>query len=365
MDNIRAIKVLGSGATGTVFLAHDTVSDPLAVSPFALKVIPNSSSTTSSALRRAHWELAVLSTLRPNPFLPTLIASFDTPFFFAYSLPFCPGSDLNVLRHRLADGVFSESAVRFYSAETLSALQHLHDSGIVYRDLKPENILIQSSGHIILADFDLSRKLKPLPVNEEQENQQLQLSWSKKQQKLLLRNNSKVTPTTNSATTNFEKFHSFVGTEEYVAPEVVRGEGHEFSVDWWALGVLAYEMLYGTTPFKGRDRKETFNNIVSKKAKFVGRRTELVDLIELLLEKEPTKRLGYRGGAEEIKGHEFFRGVRWEMLSEVGRPPFVPPPWTAEEERKGAVEGYRVSEYFENKVRASPETAIDGEFNEF
>lgn len=124
---------------------------------------------------------------------------------------------------------------------------------------------------------------------------------------------------------NGEKSNSFVGTEEYVAPEVVRGDGHEFAVDWWALGILAYEMLYGTTPFKGSNRKETFRNVLLKTPEFIGKRTVLTDLIERLLEKDPTKRLGYVRGACEIREHEFFRGVRWDLLTEVVRPPFIPP----------------------------------------
>lgn len=123
---------------------------------------------------------------------------------------------------------------------------------------------------------------------------------------------------------NGERSNSFVGTEEYVSPEVVHGDGHEFSVDWWALGILTYEMLYGRTPFKGKNRRETFRNVLTKSPEFVGKRTELTDLIEKLLEKVPTKRLGYSRGAIEIKEHGFFRGVNWEMLTKVVRPPFIP-----------------------------------------
>lgn len=123
---------------------------------------------------------------------------------------------------------------------------------------------------------------------------------------------------------NGERSNSFVGTEEYVSPEVVHGDGHEFAVDWWALGILTYEMLYGRTPFKGKNRKETFRNVLTKSPEFVGKKTELTNLIERLLEKNPTKRLGYSRGAIEIKQHGFFRGVNWEMLTKVVRPPFIP-----------------------------------------
>lgn len=143
---------------------------------------------------------------------------------------------------------------------------------------------------------------------------------------------------------NGEKSNSFVGTEEYVSPEVVRGDGHEFAVDWWALGVLAFEMLYGKTPFKGNNRKETFRNVLLKSPEFIGKRTVLTDLIERLLEKDPAKRLGYARGACEIKEHEFFRGVRWDLLTEVMRPPFIPP----REEGGFSAGGMDISDYFQS-----------------
>ncbi|OIW08657.1 hypothetical protein TanjilG_03333 [Lupinus angustifolius] len=105
---------------------------------------------------------------------------------------------------------------------------------------------------------------------------------------------------------NGERSNSFVGTEEYISPEVVRGDGHEFADDWWAMGILTYEMMYGTTPFKGKNRKETFRNIFDETAG------------------DPTNRLVYARGASEIKEREFFRGVQWEMLTEMVRPPFIP-----------------------------------------
>lgn len=152
---------------------------------------------------------------------------------------------------------------------------------------------------------------------------------------------------------NGERSNSFVGTEEYVSPEVVRGEGHEFAVDWWALGILIYEMLYGTTPFKGRNRKETFRNVLVKAPEFVGKRTELSDLIERLLQKDPTRRLGYARGASEIKEHEFFRGVRWDILTEVVRPPFIPSKEDAVLTERLRTGGKDVREYFQ-RLRAPP-----------
>lgn len=137
---------------------------------------------------------------------------------------------------------------------------------------------------------------------------------------------------------NGERSISFVGTEEYVSPEVVRGDGHEFAVDWWALGILSYEMLYGTTPFKGTSRKETFRNVLYKEPEFIGQRNDLTDFIQRLLHKDPRKRLGYQRGTCEIKEHAFFKGVRWDLLTEVLRPPFIPSNEDVDMTEKGQID---------------------------
>ncbi|PQM34704.1 serine/threonine-protein kinase OXI1 [Prunus yedoensis var. nudiflora] len=117
-----------------------------------------------------------------------------------------------------------------------------------------------------------------------------------------------------------EKSNSFVGTEEYVAPEIVSGSGHDFGVDWWSLGVLLYEMLYGATPFRGSNRKETFYRILTKEPELTGETTALRDLISKLLQKDPKQRIG----PGEIKGHDYFRGVEWDSILRVLRPPYIP-----------------------------------------
>jgi serine/threonine protein kinase len=118
------------------------------------------------------------------------------------------------------------------------------------------------------------------------------------------------------------KSNSFVGTEDYVAPEIIAGRGHDFAVDWWGLGVVLYEMLYGRTPFRGQNRKETFYRVLAKQPELVGEQTPLRDLIARLLEKDPEKRIGARG----VKAHPFFRGVDWDRILQVARPPFIPTP---------------------------------------
>lgn len=231
--------------------------------------------------------------------------------------------------------------IRFYAAELVLALEHLHGSGIVYRDLKPENVMIQENGHIMLIDFDLSTKLSPktpetLQMKPPKLYEQTALKNKKKNRFSRLNKccNSGISPDDSIhsarlapylASLKFdptEKSNSFVGTEEYLAPEIILGNGHDFSVDWWCLGVVLYEMLYGTTPFRGSNRKETYYRILSKAPDLVGEATSLRDLIKKLLEKDPKQRISL----DEIKGHDFFKSVDWDFIVHLPRPPFIPVP---------------------------------------
>nr|KYP58477.1 Serine/threonine-protein kinase OXI1 [Cajanus cajan] len=360
---------------GTVFLVQHKNSH------VAVKVV-DKSSCLHDAPRRARWEINVLSRLS-HPFLPSLLGSFEFQNLMGWALPYCPGGDLNVLRYRQTDHVFSPAVIRFYVAEILSALHHLHSIGIAYRDLKPENVLVQQSGHVTLTDFDLSRTLTPKTIKSPTPNNHTpktdyitnvtgpKTSFNKTRRNFLWKTNTnttskcaRVSPVTRRKPSfcDGERSNSFVGTEEYVAPEVVRGDGHEFAVDWWALGVLTYEMLYGTTPFKGKNRKETFRNVLLKPPEFVGRKTALTDLIERLLQKDPTARLGYVRGATEIMEHEFFRGVRWDLLTEVMRPPFIP----SRDDVDPFAAGLDIRGYFQRlKSPPSPLPSPSPSFDEF
>ncbi|XP_010913136.3 serine/threonine-protein kinase UCN-like [Elaeis guineensis] len=411
LDKLTAVRVLGKGAMGTVFLVTDRSAHPSRPPVFALKVVEKHSPTAKpDADRRARWELSVLSRLGPHPFLPSLLGSLETPELLAWAVPFCPGGDLNALRYSLSDRIFSPAAIRFYLSEIVSALAHLHSLGIVYRDLKPENVLLQASGHVTLTDFDLSRHLAPKPLpsspssinpislpSPPDNNHRRRRGYHhhrrnltriffgghaspgggspdvtghlphqlKKAKSARVSPVSRRRPSISAGVASCERSHSFVGTEEYVSPEVVRGDGHEFAVDWWAVGILTYEMAYGRTPFRGRNRKETFRNVLTRQPEFTGRqRTDLTDLIARLLAKDPARRLGYAGGAEEVKAHPFFRGVQWDLLADVNRPPFLAPLEDLEEEvlapscdgTADAVEGFDIRDYFKRlrQQQASP-----------
>lgn len=143
-------------------------------------------------------------------------------------------------------------------------------------------------------------------------------------------NSSAALPTidTKSCIADF-RTNSFVGTEEYIAPEVIKGCGHTSAVDWWTLGILIYEMLYGTTPFKGKNRNATFASILRDEVNFPehsnSQQTSALckSLIRKLLIKDETKRLGARAGASDVKTHPFFRTTQWALIRHM-KPPMIP-----------------------------------------
>lgn len=236
---------------------------------------------------------------------------------------------------------------RFYTSEVVVALEYLHMMGIIYRDLKPENVLVRSDGHIMLTDFDLSLRcddsiVMPQLVHDEGTTPNLDHNHNLSSSCILpicimprcwysihRRGGGGASvgrPPRMIAEPIDARSMSFVGTHEYLAPEIVSGEGHGNAVDWWTLGIFMYELLYGVTPFRGLDNGFTLSNILARALEFP--KDPLVptmakDLITQLLIKDPTKRMGSIMGATTIKQHPFFDGVNWALLR-CTTPPHIP-----------------------------------------
>ncbi|XP_054553947.1 ribosomal protein S6 kinase alpha-2 isoform X4 [Talpa occidentalis] len=233
---------------------------------------------------RSKMERDILAEVN-HPFIVKLHYAFQTEGKLYLILDFLRGGDLFT---RLSKEVmFTEEDVKFYLAELALALDHLHSLGVIYRDLKPENILLDEEGHIKITDFGLSKE----------------------------------------AIDHDKRAYSFCGTVEYMAPEVVSRRGHAQSADWWSFGVLMFEMLTGSLPFQGKDRKETMALILKAKLgmpQFLS--AEAQSLLRALFKRNPSNRLGAGvDGVEEIKRHPFFVTVDWNKLyrREI-KPPFKP-----------------------------------------
>nr|AML76782.1 putative LOV domain-containing protein [Euploca tenella] len=298
LKHFKPIKPLGSGDTGSVHLVELYGTGQL----FAMKAMEKGVMLNRNKVHRACAEREILD-MMDHPFLPALYASFQTPSHICLITDYYPGGELFMLLDRQPTKLLKEDAVRFYSAEVIVALEYLHCQGIIYRDLKPENILLQSSGHVSLTDFDLSCLTSCMPqllipdTNEKKKGQKSQAPIFMAQP--------------------MRASNSFVGTEEYIAPEIITGSGHTSAVDWWALGILLYEMLYGYTPFRGKTRQKTFTNILQKDLKFPGSikvSLQVKQLIYRLLHRDPKNRLGSREGANEVKKHPFFHGINWALV---------------------------------------------------
>nr|AML78580.1 putative LOV domain-containing protein [Hakea drupacea] len=310
LKHFRPIRPLGSGDTGSVHLVELCGSGEY----FAMKAMDKSIMLNRNKVHRACAEREILEML-DHPFLPALYASFQTKTHICLITDYFPGGELFLLLDRQPKKVLKEDAVRFYAAEVVVALEYLHCQGIIYRDLKPENVLLHSNGHVSLTDFDLSCLTSCNPQLLIPNAQDKKKHQKGQQPPIFMAEPMRAS-------------NSFVGTEEYIAPEIINGAGHTSAVDWWALGILLYEMLYGYTPFRGKTRQKTFANILHKDVKFPGSISVSLharQLIYQLLQREPKRRLGSHEGAHEVKQHPFFRGVNWALIRCM-RPPQLDAP---------------------------------------
>ncbi|KAL2511106.1 Protein kinase superfamily protein [Abeliophyllum distichum] len=366
LSDLRFLHRLGSGDIGSVYLAKLKSPSPSPSSEeqpksfpaalFAAKVMDKKELASRNKEGRARTEKEILEML-DHPFLPTLYASIDSPKWSCLLTEFCPGGDLHVLRQAQPCKRFPESSVRFYASEVVVALEYLHMMGIVYRDLKPENVLVRTDGHIMLTDFDLSLRCDaststPVQIISTQNQPSARPPSEYRIDPPSFGSTSCILP--NCIVPAVSCFHpkrkrkkkqghhvgpefvaepidvrsmSFVGTHEYLAPEIVSGEGHGSAVDWWTLGIFIFELFYGVTPFRGMDHELTLANIIARALEFPKEPVipaTAKDLISQLLVKDPEYRMGSKMGASAIRRHPFFQGVNWALLR-CTTPPFVPP----------------------------------------
>lgn len=283
-DDFTILKLIGKGTFGQVYQVRKKDTKRI----YAMKVLQKKVIVQKKEVAHTVGERNILvrTAMTDSPFIVGLKFSFQTPTDLYFVTDYMSGGEL--FWHLQKEGRFDEKRAKFYIAELILALQHLHLHDIVYRDLKPENILLDANGHIALCDFGLSKA-----------------------------------NLTKNDTTN-----TFCGTTEYLAPEVLLDEaGYTKMVDFWSLGVLVFEMCCGWSPFYAEDTQQMYKNIAFGKVRFPRDTltTEGRNFVKGLLNRNPKHRLGATDDAEELKRHPFFADIDWEALcKKLITPPFKP-----------------------------------------
>ncbi|XP_036816757.1 protein kinase C epsilon type [Oncorhynchus mykiss] len=283
LQNFLFIKVLGKGSFGKVMLAELKGTDEV----YAVKVLKKDVILQDDDVDCTLTEKRILALARKHPYLTQLFCCFQTKDRLFFVMEYVNGGDLMFQIQRSRK--FDETRSRFYAAEVTSALMFLHQHGVIYRDLKLDNILLDAQGHCKLADFGMCKE-----------------------------------GILNGVTTT-----TFCGTPDYIAPEILQELEYGPSVDWWALGVLMYEMMAGQPPFEADNEDDLFESILHDDVLYpVWLSKEAVSILKAFMTKSPNKRLGCvitQGLEEAIKVHPFFKDMDWVLLEQKRvKPPFKP-----------------------------------------
>eukprot|EP01129_Flabellula_baltica_P010457 TRINITY_DN4421_c0_g1_i1.p1 TRINITY_DN4421_c0_g1~~TRINITY_DN4421_c0_g1_i1.p1 ORF type:complete len:460 (-),score=86.96 TRINITY_DN4421_c0_g1_i1:43-1422(-) len=275
IEDFERMLIVGKGTYGVVYLCEHRETGE----QYAMKVINKEYIRQKNQIKNTMAEMSILARMR-HPFIMRLHYAFQSKNSLYLILDFVNGGEL--FRHLEFFDKLNEDRARFYIAEIILAIEFLHENGIMYRDLKPENVLIDASGHIVLTDFGLSKELEEEELTD-----------------------------------------SFCGTPEYFAPEMIGTEGYTMDIDWYAIGILLYEIVVGSPPFESEDEDHLYRQILNDQIRYPKYlSSEVVDLISCLTKKEKADRLI---DPEEIKKHPFFSQIDWEKLYEKEiEPPYIP-----------------------------------------
>ncbi|KAJ3026221.1 camp-dependent protein kinase catalytic subunit, partial [Rhizophlyctis rosea] len=271
-------RTLGTGSFGRVHLVRLKSTG----SYYAMKVLKKSEIVRMKQVEHTVNEKAILEVL-DFPFLVNMLGTFQDSQNVYFVMEYVQGGELFSYLRRC--GRFPNHVARFYAAEVVMAFEYLHNKDIIYRDLKPENLLINARGHIKITDFGFAKHVPDV-------------TWT------------------------------LCGTPDYLAPEIIQSKGYGRAVDWWALGVLIFEMLAGYPPFQDEDHFKLYEKIIACRIKYPTHfDPSAKDLIKRLLTPDLTKRYGnLRSGVQDIKKHKWFSGVDWDKLRQGGvQAPYLPP----------------------------------------
>lgn len=292
LEQFDLIKVIGRGSYAKVFLVEYKKTKKC----YAMKVIKKSIVNDDEDIDWVQTEKHVFEQATNHPFLVGLHSCFQTESRLFFVIEYLCGGDL--MYHMQRKRRLPEDHARFYSAEISVALGFLHSRGIIYRDLKLDNVLLDIEGHVKLTDYGMCKE----------------------------------------GLGKGEKTSTFCGTPNYIAPEMLRGEDYDFSVDWWALGVLLYEMMAGRSPFEPVNENPGDNpdlntedhlfQVILEKPIRIPRSLSVraASVLKGFLQKQPTERLASHDGLNEVKQHLFFRPIDWNLLEQrMIQPPYKPP----------------------------------------